>query len=58
MQEDFYLDTSIWLDFHEKRGENGEIALKLILKIINEDIKAAYSDLHIKEFKKLDYTQS
>src|SRR3989344_3064749 len=58
MQEDFYLDTSIWLDFHEKRGENGEIALKLILKIIEEGLKVAYSDLHIKEFKKLDYTQS
>lgn len=57
MQEDFYLDTSIWLDFHEKRGENGELALKLILKIINEDFKVAYSDLHIKEFKNLGYTQ-
>ena len=58
MQEDFYLDTSIWLDFYEKRGKNGESALKLILKIINEDIKAAYSDLHIKEFKNLGYTRN
>ena len=57
MKEDFYLDTSIWLDFYEKRGKNGESALKLILKIINEDIKVAYSDLHIKEFKNLGYTQ-
>ena len=56
MNEDFYLDTSIWLDFYEKRGNNGEIALKLILKIIDEDLKAAYSDLHIKELKKLNYS--
>lgn len=58
MQEDFYLDTSIWLDFHEKREINGELALKLILKMINEDLKIAYSDLHIKEFKNLGYTQN
>ena len=57
MAEDFYFDTSIWIDFHEKRGENGELALKLILKIINDDLKIAYSDLHIKEFKYLGYTQ-
>ena len=57
MTEYFYFDTSIWIDFHEKRGKNGEFALKLILKIINEDLKIAYSDLHIKEFKYLNYTQ-
>ena len=54
--EEFYFDTSIWLDFYEKRGKNGEYALKLILKIINEYLKIAYSDLHIKEFKHLGYT--
>ena len=58
MQEDFYLDTSIWLDFYEKRGKNGELALKLILKIINQNLKVAYSDLHIKEFKNLGYSQN
>lgn len=58
MEEDFYLDTSIWLDFYEKRGRNGELALKLILKIINEDLKVGYSDLHIKEFKNLGYFQN
>ncbi|MBI4452498.1 PIN domain-containing protein [Candidatus Woesearchaeota archaeon] len=56
MQEDFYLDTSIWLDFYEKRGKNGESALKLILKIINEDLKVSYSDLHVRELKKLNYS--
>lgn len=58
MTDDFYYDTSIWLDFHEKRGENGELALKLILKIINEDLKIAYSDLNVKEFKNLGYNQN
>jgi len=56
MTEDFYFDTSIWLDFHEKRGRNGEYSFKLILKIINEDFKIAYSDLNIKEFKYLECT--
>ena len=57
MTEEFYYDTSIWLDFHEKRGNNGESAFKLILKIINEDLKIAYSDLNVKEFKNLGYSQ-
>lgn len=57
MAEDFYFDTSIWLDFHEKRDKNGELALKLILKIIKEDSKIVYSDLHLKEFKNLGYTK-
>ena len=58
MAENFYFDTSIWIDFYEKRGENGELAWKLILKIIEEDLKIAYSDLNIKEFKNLGYTKS
>ncbi len=57
MTEEFYYDTSIWIDFHEKRGMNGELALKLILKVINENLKIAYSDLNVKEFKNLGYTQ-
>ena len=57
MTEGFYFDTSIWLDFHEKRGKNGGSALKLILKILNEDLRIGYSDLNVKEFKDLDYTQ-
>jgi len=56
MTEGFYFDTSIWIDFHEKRGGNGKLALKLILKIINNNLKIAYSDLHIREFKNLNYT--
>ena len=57
MAEEFYFDTSIWVDFHEKRGENGESAFKLITQIINEDLKITYSDLNIKEFKCLGYAQ-
>jgi len=53
---EFYYDTSIWIDFHEKRGRNGELALRLIIKIINEDLRIAYSDLNVKEFKNLGYT--
>lgn len=56
MAEEFYFDTSIWLDFHEKRGKNGEMALRLIIKTINEGLKIAYSDLNIKEFRHLGYT--
>jgi len=56
MGEEFYYDTSIWLDFYEKRNKNGVSALKLILKVINEDLKIAYSDLNVKEFKNLGYT--
>lgn len=54
--EEFYFDTSIWLDFHEKRGERGEAALKLALKIIKENLKVVYSDMTIKEFRRLGYT--
>ena len=57
MTEEFYFDTSIWLDFHEKRGRNGELALKLLTKIIEDDLKIAYSDLNVKEFKNLGYTK-
>ena len=55
--EGFYLDTSIWLDFYEKRGKNGEEAMKLMTKIIQGNYVLAYSDLHIKEFKNLSYSQ-
>jgi predicted nucleic acid-binding protein len=57
MTEDFYFDTSIWIDFHEKRNKNGKLALEFILKIIEEDSKIAYSDLNIKELKHLAYNQ-
>lgn len=51
----YYLDTSIWIDYYEKRGKNGKRALKLILKIIKENSIILYSDLHIKELRGLNY---
>ena len=53
MIEVFYLDTSIWLDFYEKRGENGEIALKLIKEIVKEGKMILYSDFIVKELNNL-----
>ena len=58
MKEGFYYDTSIWLDFYEKRGKNGELSLQLIFKIIKGDFKIAYSDLNVKELKNLGYSQN
>jgi len=36
MENDFYFDTSIWIDIYEKRGYNGEVAKKLMEKVIKE----------------------
>ena len=58
MTNKFYLDTSIWLDFYLKRGENGEVAKKLINKIIEKDKIIVYSDNILMEFKKLKLHKS
>ena len=55
--EQFYLDTSIWLDYYEKRGENGKVALKLINKIVADDKVILYSDIVIRELRRLGYSQ-
>ena len=55
MTKIFYFDTSIWLDYYEKRGKNGEAALKLIEKIIKENHLILCSQLVIKELKNLGY---
>ncbi len=55
MNNKFYLDTSIWLDYYEKRSIN---SIKLILKIINECATIIYSDYSIKELRKLGYLDS
>lgn len=57
MEENFYFDTSIWIDFHEKRGENGEVAKKLFRKIIEKDNIISYSELIVAELKRLGYTK-
>lgn len=51
----YYLDTSIWLDYYEKRGRNGKIAKKLIQKAIKNRDRVAFSDMHIIELKNLGY---
>ena len=56
MLKNYYLDTSIWLDFYESRGRNGEFALKLFEKIICENLVVFYSELIVKELKRLGYS--
>lgn len=55
MTEKFYFDTSIWLDYYEKRGKNGEVALELINKVVKENHIILCSSLVIKELKNLGY---
>jgi predicted nucleic acid-binding protein len=52
----YYFDTSIWIDIYDKRGYNGEMALKLMYKIINDDDFVLYSDVLIYELKKLGFS--
>lgn len=54
----YYLDTSVFLDYYEKRGRNGEIALLLINKIKIDNILLLYSDVHIMELKGLGYNKN
>ena len=51
----YNLDTSILLDSYEKRGSNGEIAIKFFDKLIKEKENIIFSDLHIKELKGIGY---
>jgi len=58
MTENFYyFDTSIWIDLYDKRGYNGEMALKLMEKIINNDDFVVYSDVIVFELKKLGFSE-
>ncbi|MBI2452350.1 PIN domain-containing protein [Candidatus Pacearchaeota archaeon] len=56
MKKRFYFDTSIWLDFYEKRGKNGELTKELINKIIKDEDVVAYSDIVVKELKNIGYS--
>jgi predicted nucleic acid-binding protein len=51
----FYLDTSIWLDLYEKRGENGKIVREMIKNFILENREVIYSNIIIKELRVLNY---
>tara|TARA_B100000315_G_C14593077_1_gene597017 strand:+ start:7512 stop:7916 length:405 start_codon:yes stop_codon:yes gene_type:complete len=55
MQE-YYFDTSIWIDIHEKRGNNGKIANRLFRKIIKEDSIILYSHLTLLELRRNGYS--
>jgi len=57
----FYLDTSIWLDFFEKRDEpdfpKGTWAKNLIRKIINDNNEIIFSDANMLELINNSYSQ-
>ena len=53
----YYLDTSIWIDFYEKRGHNGELAFQFLSKVLRGNNSIFYSDLVIVELKRVGYTQ-
>jgi len=59
MTEKYYLDTSIWLDFFENRNEpnfsKGDLAHKLLNKIIESNDKIIYSDIVILELGIVGY---
>lgn len=55
MTENYYLDTETWLDIYEKRGNHGELAKRLMEKIIKEGSVILYSDFTVREFKNLSY---
>ena len=57
MERRFYLDTSIWLDFFEERGDNGKYAKKLLTKIMNMDDKIVYSDVILFELNLRGYNR-
>lgn len=61
MKKDYYLDTSIWLDFLEERDEpnfpKSEWARKLIGKISKEGGKIILSDNNILEFEGVGYSR-
>lgn len=52
----YYFDTSIWIDIYEKRGSNGEVAKRLMEKIILDDDHVLYSDAIIIELRKLGFS--
>jgi predicted nucleic acid-binding protein len=51
----YYLGTSIWIDYYEKREQQGEYARLVLEKIIKEESRVCISDIVIKEIKRLGY---
>jgi len=57
MNKRYYFDTSIWLDYSEKRGKNGKIALHLIKRIIEQGDIIIFSDMIVRELRQFGYSQ-
>ena len=55
--DQFYLDTSIWIDFYERRGENGKAAADFMFRILSTKRTIFISDFVLKEMKCLGYSQ-
>src|SRR3989344_5969828 len=56
-KEQYYFDTSIWIDIYDKRGYNGDVAMKLMERIIINDDIIVYSDVVVIELKKLGFSE-
>ncbi|MDO8642753.1 MAG: PIN domain-containing protein [Candidatus Woesearchaeota archaeon] len=56
-EQHFYFDTSIWMDIYDERGHNGEVARKLMEKIVMDDDIVLYSDAIVAELKKLGFSE-
>jgi len=57
----FLLDTQIWVDHYLERGPEGiygKQALKLILKVIADDIKILFSNFNERELKGIGLAQT
>lgn len=55
--QQFYFDTSIWIDMYDEREYQGEVARKLIEKIVMDDDTVLYSDAIVAELKKLGFSE-
>tara|TARA_Y100000310_G_scaffold190615_1_gene190614 strand:- start:18243 stop:18644 length:402 start_codon:yes stop_codon:yes gene_type:complete len=53
----YYFDTSIWIDIYLKRGYNGEMAIRLMEKIIENDDIIIFSDVVLFELKKIGFSK-
>ncbi len=58
VENTYYLDTSIWLDYYLEREENGKNALKLILKIINDKSVIIFSNFVKVELKHIGLSKT
>ena len=61
LEKRYYFDTSIWLDFLEKRDEpnmpKSEWALRLVDNITKNDDTIVYSDLTLMELKNAEHSK-